>query len=167
MVSRQETARQLLTPGEVMQLPPDDEVVMVSGHPPGPGQEAALLLGRKLQAARAAHANPVGQRLCRQTSRSRRRLVGRVRPGRGRRGTARRRADEPRDEGGLRRQPELDITLPQAQPAEEEHRPDLILLDDDDSDLEVERARAMRAGERQFNRFARNAALDPDDGIAL
>ncbi|HSW19103.1 MAG TPA: conjugal transfer protein TraG, partial [Ramlibacter sp.] len=28
MVSRQETARPLLTPGEVMQLPPDDEVVM-------------------------------------------------------------------------------------------------------------------------------------------
>jgi len=34
MVSRQETARALLTPGEVMQLPPDDEIVMVSGHPP-------------------------------------------------------------------------------------------------------------------------------------
>jgi len=34
MVSRQETARPLLTPGEVMQLPPDDAVVMVSGHPP-------------------------------------------------------------------------------------------------------------------------------------
>ncbi|WP_299410365.1 conjugal transfer protein TraG [uncultured Roseobacter sp.] len=34
MVSRQETARQLLTPGEVMQLPPEDELVMVSGHPP-------------------------------------------------------------------------------------------------------------------------------------
>ena len=30
MVSRQETARPLLTPGEVMQLPPDDEVVMLS-----------------------------------------------------------------------------------------------------------------------------------------
>ncbi len=34
MVSRQETARQLLTPGEVMQLPPDDEIVMVAGAPP-------------------------------------------------------------------------------------------------------------------------------------
>jgi type IV secretion system protein VirD4 len=34
MVSRQETARPLLTPGEIMQLPPDDEIVMVSGHPP-------------------------------------------------------------------------------------------------------------------------------------
>jgi type IV secretion system protein VirD4 len=34
MVSRQETARPLLTPGEVMQLPKDDELVLVSGcHP--------------------------------------------------------------------------------------------------------------------------------------
>ena len=34
MVSRQETARPLLTPGEVMQLPPADELVLVSGVPP-------------------------------------------------------------------------------------------------------------------------------------
>lgn len=34
MVSRQEVARQLLTPGEVMQLPASDELVMVSGSPP-------------------------------------------------------------------------------------------------------------------------------------
>ena len=34
MVSRQETARPLLTPGEVMQLPPSDALVMVSGLAP-------------------------------------------------------------------------------------------------------------------------------------
>jgi type IV secretion system protein VirD4 len=34
MVSRQETARPLLTPGEVMQLPPEDELVLLSGHAP-------------------------------------------------------------------------------------------------------------------------------------
>jgi len=34
MVSRQETQRPLLTPGEIMQLPPDDELVMISGLPP-------------------------------------------------------------------------------------------------------------------------------------
>jgi type IV secretion system protein VirD4 len=34
MVSRQETARALLTPGEVMQLPPLDELVLVSGLAP-------------------------------------------------------------------------------------------------------------------------------------
>jgi len=34
MVSRQETARALLTPGEVMQLPETDELVLLSGNPP-------------------------------------------------------------------------------------------------------------------------------------
>ncbi|MBW4331122.1 conjugal transfer protein TraG [Stakelama sp. CBK3Z-3] len=34
MVSRQETARPLLTPGEVMQLPPHEELVLVSGMAP-------------------------------------------------------------------------------------------------------------------------------------
>ncbi len=34
MVSRSETARPLLTPGEVMQLSPVDEIVMVAGTPP-------------------------------------------------------------------------------------------------------------------------------------
>ncbi|NKB64754.1 MAG: IncP-type conjugal transfer protein TraG [Gammaproteobacteria bacterium] len=34
MVSRQETARPLLTPGEVMQLPPTDELVLISGLAP-------------------------------------------------------------------------------------------------------------------------------------
>lgn len=34
MVSRQETARPLLTPGEVMQLPPNDELILVSSLPP-------------------------------------------------------------------------------------------------------------------------------------
>ncbi len=34
MVSRQETARPLLTPGEVMQLPPADQLILVSGLPP-------------------------------------------------------------------------------------------------------------------------------------
>lgn len=34
MVSRQETARPLLTPGEVMQLPPTDELILISGLAP-------------------------------------------------------------------------------------------------------------------------------------
>lgn len=34
MVSRQETARQLLTPGEVMQLPQDEEIILISGLSP-------------------------------------------------------------------------------------------------------------------------------------
>lgn len=34
MVSRQETQRALMTPGEILQLPATDEIVMVSGVPP-------------------------------------------------------------------------------------------------------------------------------------
>jgi type IV secretion system protein VirD4 len=41
MVSRQESARQLLTQGEIMQLPVDQEIVMLSGQPP--------ILARKLR----------------------------------------------------------------------------------------------------------------------
>ena len=47
MVSRQETARPLLTPGEVMQLPADEAIVMVSGTAP--------IRARKLQYYRDAN----------------------------------------------------------------------------------------------------------------
>ena len=167
MVSRQETARQLLTPGEVMQLPPDDEVVMVSGHPPVRAKKLRFYADSELQAAPSAGADPDGRRLRRQTRCPGRRLVGGFRPDCCRRGSACRRTDERGTRAGCAASPSSTSPCPQAQPAEEEHRPDLILLDDDDADLEVERARAMRAGERQLNRVARNAALDPDDGIAL
>src|SRR4051794_31086335 len=48
MVSRQETARPLLTPGEVMQLPPDDELVLVSGVPPIRAKKARYFVDPRL-----------------------------------------------------------------------------------------------------------------------
>src|SRR3954471_7070676 len=48
MVSRQETARPLLTPGEVMQLPVDDELVLVSGVPPISAKKARYYADRRL-----------------------------------------------------------------------------------------------------------------------
>ena len=48
MVSRQETARPLLTPGEVMQLPPEDELVLVSGIPPIRAGKARYFEDRRL-----------------------------------------------------------------------------------------------------------------------
>ncbi|SHL82304.1 type IV secretion system protein VirD4 [Roseovarius marisflavi] len=47
MVSRSETARQLLTPGEIMQLPPDDEIVMVAGSPPIRAKKARYFEDRR------------------------------------------------------------------------------------------------------------------------
>ena len=49
MVSRQETARHLLTPGEVMQLPPTDELVLVSGIAPIRAHKARYFEDRRLK----------------------------------------------------------------------------------------------------------------------
>jgi type IV secretion system protein VirD4 len=47
MVSRTETARQLLTPGEVMQLPPDEEIVMAAGVAPVRARKARYYEDRR------------------------------------------------------------------------------------------------------------------------
>jgi type IV secretion system protein VirD4 len=47
MVSRQETPRSLLTPGEVMQLPASDELVLMSGCPPIRAQKARYFEDRQ------------------------------------------------------------------------------------------------------------------------
>ena len=167
MVSRQETARQLLTPGEVMQLPPDDEVVMVSGYPPVRAKKLrfysdANFTPRLLPAAALTAGGYVDRPAARGDDWSG--AFDRAAADAAQRAAAM--MDQ--DEGGLRRQPELDMTMPQAAPVEEEPQRDLAsLLDDDDAGMEEERVRAVRAGDRQLARAARNAALDPDDGIAL
>jgi type IV secretion system protein VirD4 len=50
MVSRQETARPLLTPGEVMQLPNDEELVLVSGCQPIRAKKARYYEDAELKA---------------------------------------------------------------------------------------------------------------------
>jgi type IV secretion system protein VirD4 len=49
MVSRSETARPLLTPGEIMQLPPTDEIVMVAGTPPIRAKKARYYEDRRFR----------------------------------------------------------------------------------------------------------------------
>jgi type IV secretion system protein VirD4 len=49
MVSRQETPRALLTPGEVMQLPPGDELVLMSGCPPFRAKKARYFEDRRFK----------------------------------------------------------------------------------------------------------------------
>ena len=50
MVSRQETARALLTPGEIMQLPSDDEIILVSGAAPIRAQKVRYFRDAQLTA---------------------------------------------------------------------------------------------------------------------
>ena len=49
MVSRQETARPLLTAGEIMQLPTSDEIVLVSGCPPIRAKKVRYYQDRRLK----------------------------------------------------------------------------------------------------------------------
>ncbi|MBI5128873.1 MAG: conjugal transfer protein TraG [Rhodopseudomonas palustris] len=164
MVSRQETARPLLTPGEVMQLPPDDELVLVSGVPPIRAKKTRYFVDRRLAERVTAppdfrtDASEVtdaasdwdGIPLCSAPGSSIR--SGPAQTGRG---------DDP-DNGGIRREPEL--------PEHEEIAPkphqsiDEFAFDDQEPDDEAARAHALRA---QIRGIARQAALDPGDGIEL
>lgn len=160
MVSRQETARPLLTPGEVMQLPPEDEVVMVSGHPP--------IRATKLRYYRDA--NFMSRVLAPPTLTPGRYLdvppprpddwshlaipVPPAAPGV---------AAMPGlviDDGGLQQQPEFPDVA--EVPMREESPTDLSLLDDDDLPLPL-----PTQIDRRLQRPAQFAFLDHDDGIAL
>ena len=162
MVSRQETARPLLTPGEVMQLPPDEEVVMVSGHPP---IKAAKLryyqdknfMGRVLAPpvlVAGAYADCPAARPDDWSGRA-----PPVMPGVAAAGDACGFADE----GGHQLKPELEVTMDEPVLPEADS---LLVLDDED-DVPLRPMFMERDQDRQLTRTARLAALDPDDGIAL
>jgi len=60
MVSRQETSRPLLTPGEVMQLPPDESLVLLAGTPPIRARKLRYYQDRRFT-ARLLPAPPLGE----------------------------------------------------------------------------------------------------------
>src|SRR5215813_13198820 len=63
MVSRQETSRPLLTPGEVMQLSPNEAIVMVSGLRPVRARKVRYYEDQQLQSriVKPLHATPAGR----------------------------------------------------------------------------------------------------------
>ena len=164
MVSRQETARALLTPGEVMQLPPDDQIVLVSGLPPIRANKARYYEDRRLTArilpppqlehvercpAPGVAVNPATKDDWTAPTASREE------------GGA---ADEDPANGGIRREPELreheEIAPPEPGLAS---APETFLPDETD-DEEALKARLLRS---QGRSLARQASMDPEDGIAL
>ena len=163
MVSRQETARPLLTPGEVMQLPPDEAVVMVSSVAPIRARKLRyysdanfkwrVLPPPTLVAGRYADAPPA-----RANDWSGLTMSAVLAP------LAADLGDDSVasvEEGGPRRQPELSETVAYSL----EQVPgcsDLALLDDDDQQPVL-----SRQFDPVMQRVARLAALDPDDGIQL
>ena len=173
MVSRQETARPLLTPGEVMQLPPTDEIVLVSSLPPIRAKKARYFEDRRLKARilpppqvermdRDAAPGVASSRdtdddwcgfLARLEKPVAEEVVGTAPP-----------QDEDLANGGIRREPELpehEAIAPEdpiSAPA-----PENYIADETDDD-EAIKARILRS---QARSLTRQASMDPDDGIAL
>lgn len=160
MVSRQETARPLLTPGEVMQLPPDEAVVMVSGHPPIKAAKLRYYEDRNFTSrvlappvlSEGIYADRPAPRADDWST-----LPLPVAPDAAHDGIV---AGGFADEGGHQIKPELEVALDGAVTSELN---DLAVLDDED-DVPL---RPLRDPDLRLQRSARLAALDPDDGIAL
>ncbi|MFG1245095.1 conjugal transfer protein TraG [Xanthobacter sp. V7C-4] len=162
MVSRQETARPLLTPGEVMQLPPADEIVMVAGTPPIKAKKARYYEDHRFTERVLSPPAP-----SRTTRTSREDGWSTLVPQKPDAGLVAELAKAEADtaNSGLRREPELPDhiaiakeTMP-AGPADEF----AIVLDDEPDDT-TQQARVLR---QQVRGIARQAALDPHDGIDL
>ncbi len=160
MVSRQETARPLLTPGEIMQLPPSEEIVMVAGTPPIRAAKARYFEDKRLQ-ERILNppARPTAPANAATTDDWSARVVAAAG---GASADSTGNADGDPANAGIRREPELpeqeEIVAPPPSPAQE------FELLDDEPDVDAAKVNAMRARMRMV---ARQASLDPGDGIEL
>lgn len=159
MVSRSETARPLLTPGEVMQLPPTDEIVMIAGTPPIRAKKARYYEDARFRERVMQPPDPA--RLGR-TPRSD--SWSTVLPQKA--DPVPSAAEVPDSaNAGLRREPERPEHVAIAKetadqkPAEEFAH----ILDDEPEDT----ARQRQALRRQMTGLARQVALDPGDGMEL
>jgi type IV secretion system protein VirD4 len=160
MVSRQETARPLLTPGEVMQLPSDEAVVMVSGLAPIRAKKIRYFADtnfkpRVLPAPALQPGQYADSPATRMDDWSGMVVAVKADVSGGSF------ADNGSiDEGGHRLQPELAEVA--YGPDYDAPTSDLLLLDEDDIPTPF-----PTQPDPRLNRVARLAALDPDDGIAL
>jgi type IV secretion system protein VirD4 len=168
MVSRQETARPLLTPGEVMQLPATDELVLISGVSPIRALKARYYedsqLKRRVLVPPALSAADAGTTGDRSPTRADDWMTLRQRQGAALAGgvVASSLADDDSANGGIRREP----ALPEHEAiVSEEPKPtsEFALLEDL-PDGEGARAGAVREA---FRSVARQVVLDPDDGLKL
>ena len=160
MVSRSETARQLLTPGEIMQLPPDEEIVMVAGIPPIRATKARYFEDARFRERVLSPPElkrPEGTRPDDWTT-----LPIPARPGPAEDDEDHMADDEDPTESERRLQPELSRVKPveKKKPIENEFEPDLS----DDVDEDIARNRRMI---RQVQGIARQVAMDPNDGMEL
>jgi type IV secretion system protein VirD4 len=159
MVTRQETARPLLTPGEVMQLPSEDELVLISGCHPIRAKKARYYEDRQLQSrivppptpSRASDAGSMADPLPRHGDDQWAEAI--VVPAT--------QTEDP-DNAGVRREPELpeheQVVAEPRKPAQE-----FELVDDEPQ----EAAKDPRVLQRRNRTLARQVALDPGDDMSL
>jgi type IV secretion system protein VirD4 len=165
MVSRQETARPLLTPGEVMQLPPDDELVLISGCSPIRAKKARYFederfLERVLPPAKLGGIAGAGDRQNNWSGLDAATAV--VKEVGTTEGLRNGKSADDHANSGIRREPELlqhEEVVPERAPATPEFQ-----FADEEPDDEAQRATTLR---RQAASIARQAAMDPDDGLGL
>ncbi len=158
MVSRSETARPLLTSGEVMQLPPANEIVMLAGTPPIRAKKARYFEDKRLierilppptLASKPAPSKPDNWSALAPQKPSAALLAEIVKA-------------EDAANGGVRREPELPdhvaiVRETTNAPAHEE----FAVIDDEPEDA----ARQARVLRQQMRGLARQASLDPADGL--
>ena len=162
MISRSETARALLTPGEILQLPKTDEVVLMSGAPPIKAKKAKYYADQRLQARVAKAPASYGQRHGGAAPDDWSALPP-IEPELDLAKEHRRKLDS--SNGGLRREPELPehvevVARPKA-PTSEFEFPAADSADIDQTAAASERIR------RTMERGARQASLDLGDGIDM
>ena len=159
MVSRQETARPLLTPGEVMQLPPDDELVLISGCHPIRAKKARYYEDRQLQSRivpppTPSRASDAGSMPDPPPHHSDDQWAAAI--------VVTAEQTEDLDNAGVRREPELpeheEIVSEPRKPVRE-----FELADDDPQDA----AQDPRALQRRTRILARQVTLDPGDDMGL
>jgi type IV secretion system protein VirD4 len=159
MVSRSETARPLLTPGEVMQLPPTDEIVMVSGVHPIRAKKARYYEDARFEERIVAPPVPVRPKEGRPDDWSSRPLPARPpAPAAADRDDA---DDEDPKNADRRKQPELSQgTVEKQAPIENEFALDPV------DDMEEEAPRIGRMNDLMQG-LARQASLDPGDDLGM
>ncbi|MFT9221215.1 conjugal transfer protein TraG [Gluconobacter oxydans] len=161
MVSRQETARPLLTPGEVMQLPPTDELLLVAGVAPVRAKKAryyedARFMERVLPLPATGTQRPSAPPSDDWSA------LETMAPSGGSAPAGNTGADGDPANSGIRREPEL----PEHEDVAPPERPGMQEFDvlDDEPDVDAARARAIR---QQARFVARQATMDPADGLDL
>jgi type IV secretion system protein VirD4 len=160
MVSRSETARPLLTPGEVMQLPPSDEIIMVAGVHPIRAKKARYYEDARFKERILAPPTLAGSKEAQADDWSSRPLPPRPEIEASLPDEESEDDDDPRA-ADRRRQPELDMrTVEKKEPLDNEFTPDAA----DELEENAPRARRMN---NLMQSAARQAPLDPSDEMGM